>query len=185
MAARTNPDTIMTDIPPPEVVALARQLYAVGEPVDSILAQTELSAGTLYKCLAGRYDDGRGVKPQPMALRRSGIRIRRPGGGRAALVARLWSAAEKQVQDIEQRAMAAGLELGERESNARMLAVVARTLRELVAVDRAKEPRGKPAAKEDHDESPPRNVDDLRRELAKKIQEFAAREDQCAAGEPE
>ena len=47
----------------------------------------------------------------------------------------MWRTAERQVEEIEDRLAVAGLELAERESNARMLAIVAKTLRELAAVD--------------------------------------------------
>ena len=50
----------------------------------------------------------------------------------------MWRTAERQVEEIEDRLQAAGLELAERESNARTLAIVAKTLRELAAVDEAR-----------------------------------------------
>ena len=65
-------------------------------------------------------------------------RVRHRAGSRAALVARMWRTAERQVEEIEDRLAAAGIELAERESNARTLAVVAKTLRELAAVDEAR-----------------------------------------------
>ena len=69
--------------------------------------------------------------PLPIPQRRPGVHDRHRKGSRAALVARMWRTAERQVEEIEDRLQAAGLELAERESNARTLAVVARTLREL------------------------------------------------------
>ena len=91
----------------------------------------------------GAYPDGSGVAPRRSQRRKPGVRVRHRTGSRAALVARMWRTAERQVEEIEDRLKAAGLELAERESNARTLAIVARTLRELAAVDEAKKPRGK------------------------------------------
>ena len=71
------------------------------------------------------------------------MRIRGRAGSRAALVARMWRTAERQVEEIEERLKSAGLEPAEREGNARTLATLARTLRELAAFDEAKKPRGK------------------------------------------
>jgi hypothetical protein len=161
----------MADTPTPEAVALARRLYAEGEPVKAILAKTGLSHGTFYRCLAGHFPDGSGIAPAPMALRRPGVRLQHRIGSRAALVARMWRTAERQVGEIENRLKAAGLELAERESNARTLAVVAKTLRELAAVDEAQKPRkGKKQAPDDDDDDPvPRDIDEFRRELARRI----------------
>ena len=66
------------------------------------------------------------------------MRVRHRMGSRAALVSRMWRTAERQVEEIEDRLAVAGLELAERESNARTLAIVAKTLRELAAVDEAR-----------------------------------------------
>jgi hypothetical protein len=164
----------MADTPTPDVVALARRLYDEGEPVRAILATTGLKLGVFYRCLAGHYPDLSGLTPAPMALRRPGVRVRHRIGSRAALVARMWRTAERQVGEIEARLRTAGLELAERESNARTLAIVAKTLRELSAVDEEKKTRGKEAAKDDDDDAVPRNIDDLRRELARKLEAFVA-----------
>jgi hypothetical protein len=55
-----------------------------------------------------------------------------------------------------------------------MLAVVARTLRELNAVVEAKRTR-KDTTRNGDDESPPRNIDELRQALAQKLEVFVAR----------
>jgi hypothetical protein len=142
--------------------------------VDSILAATGITLHILYRCLAGAFPDGSGIKPAPVPLRRAGVRVRHRMGSRAALVARMWRTAERQVEEIEDRLKAAGLQPAEREGNARTLAIVARTLRELVAVDDAGKARGKGAPKDDDDDTPPRSVDDLRRSLAQKLEAFVA-----------
>jgi hypothetical protein len=164
----------MTDIPTPEQVALVRRRYACGDKVRDIVAETGIALGTLYRCIDGDFPDGSGIEPAPLPRRHTGMRIRHRAGSRAALVARMWKTAERQVEEIEDRLKAAGLELAERESNARTLAIVAKTLRELAAVDEAERSRGKKAAKDDDDESVPRNVEDLRQALARKLEAFVA-----------
>lgn len=91
-------------------------------------------------------------------------------GSRAALIARMWRTAERQVEEIEDRLKAVGLELNERESNARTLAIVAKTLRELSAVDEARQARIKKGTQHHDDDAPPRDIDELRRQLAAKIE---------------
>lgn len=169
-----DPETDMADIPTPEQVALSRRLYVRGETVRAILAAAGIKLGTLYRCLAGHFPDGTGIDPAPIALRRTGVRVRHRRGSRAALVTRMWRTAERQVEEIEERLKAAGLELAERESNARTLAIVAKTLRELSAFDEAKKTRGKEVSKDDDDDAMPRNVDDLRQALARKLDAFVA-----------
>ena len=87
----------------------------------------------------------------------------------------MWRTAERQVGEIEDRLKVAGLELAERESNTRMFAIVARTLRELSAVDEAEKARGREASKDNNDDAPPRNIDELRSALADKLAAFVAR----------
>ena len=122
----------MAHAPPPDVVALVRRLYADGVFVNEIVARSGIkNLNIIYRCVAGLYPDGSGVKPAPIPQRRQGVRVRHRMGSRAALVTRMWRTAERQVEEIEDRLAVAGLELAERESNARTLAVIAKTLREL------------------------------------------------------
>jgi hypothetical protein len=162
----------MIEIPSPEQVALARRLYLGKIPVKAILAEAGIKLHTLYRCLSGDFPDGSGIAPAPIALRRAGVRICQRMGSRAALVTRMWKTAERQVEEIEKRLKAAGLELAERESNARTLATVAKTLRELSAFDEASKPgkSKKPTPDDDSDDDPvPRDINDFRRELARRI----------------
>ena len=176
----------MAYAPPPEVVALVRRRYAEGAPVKAIVTETGIkNLNIIYRCVAGLYPDGSGVKPAPIPQRRPGVHVRHRKGSRAALVARMWRTAELQVEEIEDRLAVAGLEIAERESNARTLAVVAKTLRELAAVDDAQRPRGKDTSKDDDDDTPPRNIEDLRRALAEKLEAFVAEQSAADADEPE
>ena len=165
----------MATTPTPDVVALVRRLYQDGVPVKDIGARTGLTLGAMYRCIDGKFDDGSGVPPAPIPRRRADTRTAERIGSRGALIARMWRTAERQVGEIEDRLKAAGLELAERESNTRMLAIVARTLRELSAVDEAEKARGKEASKDNNDDAPPRNIDELRRALADKLEAFVAR----------
>lgn len=157
----------------PDVVALVRRLYAEGVPVNEIVARSGIkNMHIVYRCVAGRYPDGSGIAPAPIPQRRRGGRVRRLGGSRAELVTRMWRTAERQVEEIEDRLAVAGLELAERESNARTLAVVAKTLRDLSAVDESEKSRkGKqqPSDDDSDDDAIPRDIDEFREELARRI----------------
>jgi len=169
----------MVDSPTPEQVALARRLYRDSEPVNAILTATRLTRPIFYRCLAGDFADGSDLQPEPIPLRRAGKRSADGGTGRGALIARMWRTAERQVDEIDKRLSDSGLERAERESSARTLAVVAKTLRDLAAFDeegnpRDRKPSGDEPLKDDDDESVPRNVEDLRRALAQKLDAFVA-----------
>jgi hypothetical protein len=175
----------MANIPTPDVVALVRRRYQERVTVKAICAETGLkNLDHFYRCLAGLYPDGSGLKLTPIPQRRAGTRVRHRSGSRVALVARMWRTAERQVEEIEARLAVAGIELAERESNARTLAVVAKTLRELSAVDEGAAARRKEKPKDDDDDTDtvPRNVDDLRRELARKMGALIERAENRGAG---
>ncbi len=75
---------------------------------------------------------------------------------------RLWRTAERQVRDIEDRLRLNLQQPDERERDARVLATMVKTLRELRALQEAEEePSG--------EDEGPSNLDDFRRELARKI----------------
>lgn len=164
----------MTIAPTPAVVALARRLYLEGEAVKAICAECGLTTRTMYQCVAGRFDDGSGNRPEPLPRRRGKRRSAPQIEGRDALVARMWRTAERQVAEIEDRLKAAGLDVVERENNVRIFAIVARTLRDLSAVDEANKMGGKEASNNADDDAPPRNIDELRSALADKLAKFVA-----------
>ena len=163
----------MAYAPTPDVVALVRRRYAEGAAVKAIVEESGIkNLNILYRCVAGRYPDGSGVTPAPIPTRRQGVRVRHRAGSRAALIGRMWRTAERQVEEIEDRLAVAGLELAERESNARTLAIVAKTLRELSIVDEAKETckgRKRPPDDDTDDDPVPRDINEFRRELARRI----------------
>jgi hypothetical protein len=162
----------MTFIPPPETVALVRHGYADGVPVKAIVASAGITnLDIIYRCVDGKFPDGSGVAPAPIPRRKPGMRQRGRNGSRASLVKAIWRTAERQVEEIETRLKAAGLELAEREGNARALATMVKTLRELAALDDAQAQRrkAKPETDEDDDDPIPRDIDEFRNELARRI----------------
>ena len=91
-----------------------------------------------------------------------------PTGDRAVLIQRMWRTADAQVQEIENRLLNDSQEPPERERDACVLAVLAKTLRELSALDETKQ-RKQTAAPAD-DDAVPRDIDELRRSLASKLE---------------
>jgi hypothetical protein len=173
----------MTVNPTPELVALARRLYVEGVPVKDILVETGMKLGTLYRCIDGKLPDGVSIAPARIVRRRAGVRVRHRLGSRAALIKRMWRTAERQVEEIEERLRASGLKQAERESNARTLATVARMLRELATVDDAR--RARKGISNDDDDAAPRNVDELRRTLAERLEAIVGGPEGPISGGPE
>jgi DNA invertase Pin-like site-specific DNA recombinase len=79
---------------------------------------------------------------------------------RSVLVKRLFQAVERQIADIERR-LASLTSTGSDEKDARTLAALARTIELLIGLERQ--------AKSETPEAPEADVDDLRRELARRI----------------
>lgn len=168
-------------------IAAARRDYAEGKkPVDAICAEHRMHRNQLYFYVDGGDADGPRHFP-PIPRRSDGVtrapRQRRSPGGRVALVQRLWRTAETQVRDIEARLARADLVPTERERDARVLAVLVKTLRELTALDDLNA-RTKPAAADDGADAAPRDMDEFRRELARRIAAFVdARLDRGVPGD--
>jgi hypothetical protein len=166
--------------PSPETIALARELYRDGVPVTRILVQTRMTVRALYYWIDGGPPSGEGHLP-PLPRRTARHKLPQEAD-RQSFIARLWRAAEKQVRDIERRLGEAGQEAGDRERDARTLAVLVRTLRELAAFDEAAPQQ--PAVTED-DDPVPTDIDEFRRELARRIDALvASRTDGADAGKP-
>jgi hypothetical protein len=165
--------------PTPDMITLARQRYVEGAAISKILAETGMSHGTFYLWLDGGPNDGDTRLP-PLPRRRIIMGKRRAAlsGGRLSLIKRLWRTAERQVRDIEDRVRLQLQDASERERDARVLAIVVRTLRDLHALDTAEE-----KASLENDDSG--NIDDFRRELARKIDGIIEARDLGAAGAAE
>ncbi len=115
------------------------------------------------------------LKGECTPARRRQKPVRGPGGlpPRQRLLARLWRTAERQVAEIEGR-MWAGMDADEQtartaadsEKDARALALIARTLRELTA---AEDDAARQTGMNTNDGSG-RDLDDFRRELARRLE---------------
>ena len=161
----------------PEQVAHARQMYRDGATVAEIRTTCGLSNDRLYYWLRGGPPDGEGHLPPlpPRCPARSGKpRRRRFGGNRVALVGRLWRTAEAQVRDIEERLARHGQEPDDRARDARTLAVLVKTMRELLALDNIRDGAAPPAGSEHDDDAGPRDLDEFRRELARRMDAIVA-----------
>jgi hypothetical protein len=156
---------------PPETVAQIRRQYADEVLVSDICKQFTISRATLYKCL-DRARDAEG-KPLPkIPRRRSGVRRQRTlTGDRVTLVARLWRTAEGQVREIEDRLARREQAPDERERDARVMALLSRTLRELIAADKFTASAAAPSrtAVNDDDDPVPRDIDELRRVVSSRL----------------
>jgi len=167
----------------PEAGVQMRQRYLEGAPVSRILAEFGVSLGTLYFWVdGGPADAGPRLPPLPRRRVVMGQRRRPLKTSRVSLVARLWRTAERQVRDIEQRLARNQQEPPERERDARMLAILVKTLRELSSLETL-EPATPETLGEDDDM--PRDIDEFRRELTRKVEALIARPDFGADRIPE
>ncbi|HEV2513393.1 hypothetical protein [Bosea sp. (in: a-proteobacteria)] len=95
-------------------------------------------------------------------------------GGRKAVIGKLWKAAQTQLEAHEAHLAELPAGTAASETDAKTLATLARTVRELVALDSAAAGEG---GKADDDPSPAeglRRVDELRRELARRMERLIA-----------
>jgi hypothetical protein len=174
-------------VPSPETIMLMRKRYAEGATVREILAATGVDRRVLYYWLDGGPKGPQALPPIPRRSRRVAIKGRARGAD-GALVARLWRTARRQVSEVERRLARAGQPPAERESDARMLAVLVKTLRELAALDEARADiakGGRQTRADAEDDRPPQDIDEFRRELARRMDAIAARREARAADEPE
>ena len=176
------PQAIRHSLPRENVLAI-RAAYAANElSVAAICTQFEVSSGTLYYWVAGGPPGEQQLPPLPRrkdSVARAGHR-RQLGGNRSALVKRMWRTAEAQVREIEKRLASNPPEPLERERDARVFAVLAKTLRELSALDESKQDKQTIAPADD--DAVPRDMDELRRSLARKLEALVAGETAALPG---
>jgi hypothetical protein len=167
--------------PIPENALRARSLYVEGKPTREILAETGFSPWALYYWLAGGPKTA-GVRAlEPIAKRRLDASRRILKADRVHMVERMMRAAERQVRGIEERLAGTRQEPGETERDARTLAVLAKAMQSLAALD-AQHKKGAPKPKAPKHESVPRSIDELRRSLARKLEAIIAERDAAPAG---
>jgi hypothetical protein len=154
----------------PEAAIRARQMYADGAVVATIRAATKLNLDRLYYWING----GNGRLPALPHRRLLGQGFGRRSR-RASMIARMMRVAEKQLFEIEQRLAAPGIKPAETERSNRDLAVLSRTMRELTALDAFH--RSQELLREQNqtnDDPVPRNVDELRESLLRKMDALIA-----------
>ncbi|WP_127090144.1 hypothetical protein [Aquabacter cavernae] len=166
--------------PQPEPGARVRALYAAGRAVRDIRAETGLSYARIYYWLDNDTAPDGLPRPRPLPRRKR----RRPvppalaAERRQLLAQRIWRAAEAQVGEIEARMGALESGPAQAERDARALAVLARVVRDLSALDAAPAPPARPDPSAPEDDLAFSDLDTFRRELARRLD--ALRDD----GEP-
>jgi hypothetical protein len=160
----------------PVKIAEVRQDYIDGKTIDVIQRERGVSKYKLYQCLKGGpvVDGKRPLEPVP--LRGTGTPLSRSidSEQRAALVRRLWRTAEGRVKEIEARLTLDTLAPAERERDARAMAVLVKTLRDINELDAERDRKtskrdGNAAATPEENYDDPRQIDEFRRELARRI----------------
>lgn len=161
----------------PAMAPLARQLYEAGAPLAEIARRTGLKPSQVYYWIdrAVAADGTVTLRPVPRRVTLApGTRAASPARGH--LLARLWRAAERQLDEIEQRLATAIADeadpdaarprpAADAEKDARALAVLARTLRELSALE-SEHHKSRKVKQED---DAVRDLDTFRRELARRL----------------
>lgn len=105
-------------------------------------------------------------------------------GGRKAVIGKLWKAAQTQLEAHEAHLAELPAGTAASETDAKTLATLARTVRELVALDSAAAGEG---GKSEDDPSPAeglRRVDELRSELGRRLAVLAAEEAGAGSAPP-
>lgn len=163
----------------PDLVQCIRDDYANDVPLHEIRRRWGISQETLYRCVDGGY----GLPPLPR--RRDRIArwgpYRKATSNRLSIVRRMWRAADAQVADIENSLRRAGQEPSQRERDARIMAVLARTLRELSLIEL---PTPKVERAKVDDDEPPADIDEFRRELARRLNAIVAARSQSSDRDP-
>jgi hypothetical protein len=157
-----------------EAITTIRQQYADRVAVAKIVADNNVSKETVYYFVDGGPHDPEPQYP-PLPRRQTKPRAGNAldsGPARRILVGRLWHTATLQVKEIQSRLNSMGQESSERD--ARALAVLVKTLRDLVAFDEAN-PATQTRTDSDDDDYGPRDINDFRRELARKMDAIVSR----------
>ncbi|MEP9352061.1 hypothetical protein ABLE93_00530 [Xanthobacter sp. KR7-65] len=166
--------------PAPARCALARSLYIAGASMAEIRRQTGFSSAGAYYWIDREVTGDGAVRFSPVPRRTvqpaGGRPVPAPAGrpDRKGLLRRLWRAAERQINEIEDRLARAADPVAEdaapraaadTEKDARALAVLARTLRELSALEADARKMRKAKTQDDGI----RDLDSFRRELARRL----------------
>lgn len=139
---------------PPVWAAAARTAYLEGTPVSQLEKAYGVSASTLYGWIDriitedGHYSEAPVPRRRPFAGAAGGV----SRASRATLVRRLWRAADAQMSQLERRIAALDPAAPPGDAEAKALGLIARIVRELVALDLAATP--KPTGEDRDDDRP-------------------------------
>jgi hypothetical protein len=173
--------------------ASVRRMYVEGVPVWRIQDEAGITKHRLYSILQhapGGPVPLRSASRTPAATATAVAIALTPGPAagpdyRTSVMRRLWRVADRQVRDIGRRIAAPDAPATDVERDARALATLARTVRELAAADAAV-PRGARAMADqedaEDDDAPPRDPELFRAALAQRIDQL--RETGSAAPHP-
>lgn len=152
--------------------ATIRRLYESGSPgVAAICAAAGIGTGALYR--RARKENWQRRRDDKTGAKRRGRRTAKPRRkgeaapeaprkvDRSGLIRRLYAALERQVREVEARLAAEDGPASAGERDARTLSNLARTFEKLMEIDGG--------GAEAHDEGGARDIDALRKELAKRI----------------
>ena len=151
---------------PPDWASAAREAYLAGTPVAELAVRHKASSGKLYGWIDrivnvdGSYLDA--PVPRRRVLTASASEASRLA--RATLVRRLWRAADTQMSQLERRIAALDPAAPPSDAEAKALGLIARIVRELVALDLAA--THKPTG-EDRDDDRPLTAAERGRESAR------------------
>ncbi len=125
-------------------------------------------------------DESDETAPAPPAAKRKPAR----SGGRKAVIGKLWKAAQTQLEAHEAHLAELPAGTAASEVDAKTLATLARTVRELVALDSAAAGEGGKSEDEPSPAEGLRRVEELRSELGRRLAALAAEEAGTAASSP-
>jgi hypothetical protein len=168
----------------PEAAQRARQMYADGKSIAAIKAETGMTGHAIYFWLdGGPVTDGR---PALAPIGRRVVRAKEvTPGDRLTMIARIMRSCDQQISEIERRINPSPSQM---DQDSRRLAMISRTLNELTAIDQRNREMKQKKAPRDNDKSRteqpvPRNYDELRRSLARKLEAIIAERDSETARE--
>lgn len=125
-------------------------------------------------------DESDGTAPARPAAKRKSAR----SGGRKAVIGKLWKAAQTQLEAHEAHLAELPAGTAASETDAKTLATLARTVRELVALDSAAAGEGGKSEDEPSPAEGLRRVEELRSELGRRLAALAAEEAGTAGAPP-
>lgn len=153
----------------------AHQMYAEGATLAAIRAATKLKLTHIYFWV----DGGNGSLPPLLRRRRLGHGLGKTSS-RRTLIRRLMRLAEQQVDEVERRSTAAGVK-PDPEGNGRAISVLARTMRDLTALDAVNRGQGlKRQQSKSNDEPVSQDLDELRQQLLRKMDALIAEQEEEA-----